>query len=229
MAMDWREYQEEAAWFFRQIGLAATTDERIQGVRTTHDVDVVVRFLHVGYPALWLIECKHWSKPVSKLHVLALREIVADVGADRGILLSESGAQRGAQEAAALTNVLVTSLAELKDKAAADVHAARLLALYDRTAACRMRYWAISKSDRIAHGLRTEGPAAGYSGALVIEAAEELLAGALRGAFPFTAQGLAAYSLHGVREFGSPADVVSTLEPTIADLEGRLDVAMRTR
>uniref|UniRef100_UPI00214D0BDC restriction endonuclease n=1 Tax=Klebsiella pneumoniae TaxID=573 RepID=UPI00214D0BDC len=40
---------------------------------------------------IWLVECKHWKNPVSKLHVLALREIVTEIGADRGILLSESG------------------------------------------------------------------------------------------------------------------------------------------
>src|SRR5215469_13423487 len=35
-----------------------------------------------------------------KLHVLALREIVTDFGTDRGILVSESGFQAGAVEAA---------------------------------------------------------------------------------------------------------------------------------
>ena len=74
-------------------------------MRTTHDVDVVVRSKHVGFEILWLVECKHWKTSVSKLHVLGLREIVADTGADRGIALSESGFQSGAVEAANLTNV----------------------------------------------------------------------------------------------------------------------------
>jgi len=66
------------------------------------------------------------AKKVTKLHVLALREIVADVGADRGILLSEAGFQSGAIEAAKLTNVHVTSLARLRDTATAEVMAMRL-------------------------------------------------------------------------------------------------------
>ena len=65
----------------------------------------------VGFDVIWLVECKRWRRRVTKLHVLALREIVADVGADRGILLSEVGFQSGAVEAAKLTNVHVTSLA----------------------------------------------------------------------------------------------------------------------
>lgn len=89
MADDWQGYQEEAACFFRSLGLDASTDVTIAGVRTNHDIDVVVKSHHAGFDITWLVECKHWKTRVSKLHVLALREIVADVGADRGILLSD--------------------------------------------------------------------------------------------------------------------------------------------
>lgn len=110
---EWSDYQEEVAKFFRSIGLQADTDVTLNGARTSHDIDVVVRTNHVGFDLLWLIECKHWKRAISKLHVIALREIVSDLGADRGILMSESGFQSGAQEAARLTNVQLTSLAEL--------------------------------------------------------------------------------------------------------------------
>lgn len=73
----WRDYQEEAAEFFRSLGLDASTNVSVDGVRTTHDVDVLVRSHHAGFDVLWLVECKLWKTPVSKLHVLALREIVA--------------------------------------------------------------------------------------------------------------------------------------------------------
>src|SRR5262245_46606631 len=87
---DWRAYQEEVAAFFRSIGLDAKTDARLQGTRTVHDVDVVVESSHVGFDLLWVVECKLWKEAVSKLHVLALRMIVQDLGADRGIIVSES-------------------------------------------------------------------------------------------------------------------------------------------
>ena len=85
MASDWQIYQNEVATFFRSLGLIAETDLTLQGVRTTHAVDVVVRSQHVGFTITWIVECKHWKRRVTKLHVLALREIVADLGADRGI------------------------------------------------------------------------------------------------------------------------------------------------
>ena len=113
MAANWQEYQEEVAAFFRSLGLEAETNVTVKGVRTTHDIDVLVKSRHVGFTVVWIIECKHWKRRVTKLHVLALREIVADLGADRGILLSEGGFQSGAIEAAALTNVHVNSLVNL--------------------------------------------------------------------------------------------------------------------
>ena len=109
----WRQYQEVVAEFFRGLGFEAQTDATLQGVRTSHDIDVAVSSTHAGFDLLWLVECKKWKTRVSKLHVLALREIVHDIGADRGIILSESGFQRGAIEAATLSNVQLTSLSDL--------------------------------------------------------------------------------------------------------------------
>lgn len=75
--MDWKNYQEEAAEFFRSLGLEAETDVTIQGARTKHDIDVLVKSHHAGFNIVWLVECKHWKSKVSKLHVLGLREIRA--------------------------------------------------------------------------------------------------------------------------------------------------------
>jgi restriction system protein len=49
MVPDWKQYQEEAAAFFRGLGLDAQTDVTVQGVRTTHEIDVFVTSHHVGF------------------------------------------------------------------------------------------------------------------------------------------------------------------------------------
>lgn len=128
----WRAYQETVPAFFRSLGLEATTNFTINGVRTTHAIDVYVKSFHVGFDVVWIVECKQWTKKVTKLHVLALREIVTDVGADRGILLSEKGFQSGALEAATLTDVRVMSLAQLRGAAGADIMAMRRLIAWSR-------------------------------------------------------------------------------------------------
>jgi restriction system protein len=45
----WSEYQTEAAEFFRSLGLDAEIDVTVQGARTNHDVDVLVKSHHAGF------------------------------------------------------------------------------------------------------------------------------------------------------------------------------------
>ena len=224
MATDWSEYQEEAAEFFRSLGLEATTNVTVNGVRTTHDVDVLVKSRHAGFEVTWIVECKHWNSRVSKLHVLALREIVTDTGADRGILLAENGFQSGAAEAAALTNVHLTSLADARCASSDEVFGMRLTELFDRVEVCREQYWSIPKSTRIEYGLRPEVCASGFSGAAVISLAEDLLRKGFRGVYPFETDYM---FRHASRDFPAIIESVeallANLEPLIAELEHRLD------
>lgn len=222
----WDDYQEEVASFFRGIGLDAATNVPIEGVRTSHDVDVVVKSEHVGFNMLWVVECKRWSRPVSKLHVLALREIVSDVGADRGLLMAENGFQSGAHEAAELTNVKLASLADLKDSASFALGMASLRTLQDRVDECRSRYWELEKDFRIDCGLRPPVGLPGYSGNLVIEVAEAALNDAFKGKFPPVSEGLAPL-VYGNFRFaaGSPSELYEEIEPLVAELEELLDRA----
>lgn len=226
MAATWQEYQEEVAAFFRSLGLDATTNRRVQGVRTSHDVDVFVRSHFVGFDVIWIVECKHWSTPVTKLHVLALREIVTDIGADRGILLCEAGFQSGALEAATLTNVQATSLAALRGTASAEFTAMRLRELFDRAEKCRAHYWDLPKDARIRSGLRPDVSSGDtYSGNVVVELAIDLLGRALRGAYPFMLESMQGWAIFGEdRQFASAAELLAVVEPMIVDLERRLAV-----
>ena len=181
--MDWKDYQEQAASFFCALGLDAETDVTIQGARTKHDVDVLVKSHHAGFDVTWIIECKYWKSKISKLHVLALREIVNDTGADRGILFAEGGFQSGAIEAATLTNIQVTSLADVEHSASNAINSMRLRDLFDRLMWCKEEYWEIPKSMRIESGLRTDVNT-GYSGDWTIKAGDNLMLKGFRGEYP---------------------------------------------
>jgi len=226
MAKDWKYYQEETTDFFRSLGLFAETDVNLTGVRTSHDIDVVVRSTHVGFDILWLVECKHWKSPVTKLHVLGLREIVNDLGADRGILLCEAGFQSGAIEAANLTNVQVTSLASLSIQTRQDISAMRLRELYDRVEQSNDRYWELDKSYRIVVGLRPEVGNVDYSGARVIEFCRELLSRAFRGLYPIVTGDVGASVRQGLPStYPDIQTVAEVVELLTAELERKLDNA----
>ena len=221
----WKEYQNEAADFFRSLGLEASTDVTLKGVRTTHDVDVLVKIDISGFSVRWIIECKYWQTPVTKIHVLALREIISDLGADRGIVLCEMGFQRGAIEAANLTNVQVTSLAALSASSRNTIAAVRLRELYDRTEACNEKYWAIPKYTRIEKGLRFDiGDDNMYSGARIIEVSRDLISRAFRGAYPILVEPLSRMFIEPElpERFDNPEELVAALERMLSDLEFRL-------
>jgi restriction system protein len=225
--VDWQDYQERVANFFRSIGLDAETNAIIQGVRTKHAVDVLVKSHHIGFDTTWIVECKHWKSKVSKLHVLALREIVNETGADRGILLAESGFQSGATEAARLTNVQLTSLAEVMNTAKHEVNSMRLRDAFDLVMWCKNEYWEIPKSYRIATGLRTDVEI-GYSGYFAIQIAEALLVQGLRGEYPFSPEILHQNVGNSLANQVIPASVSNVVEllaivdPLVQGLEAKI-------
>ena len=113
MLTAWREYQQQAATFFRRLGLVAKVEYKVDGVRASHTVDVYVEGSFHGIAFKWVVECKAWNTSVPKEKVMALAAIVQDVGADRGFLLSETGFQSGAVRAAHKTNITLSSLDDL--------------------------------------------------------------------------------------------------------------------
>jgi len=70
--------------------------------------------------------------------------------------MAESGYQSGALEAAASANVMLTSLADLKELVAHELGVQKLESILDRGESCNERYWAM-RIYRIDHGLRPRG------------------------------------------------------------------------
>lgn len=153
---EWYVFQESICSHFNSIGASAQTNITLQGVRTAHAVDVVVRTRYLGEDLLWIIEAKKWKTRVTKLHVLALRTIADDVGADRAFIVSEAGFQSGAFDAAYNTNVKLKTYEELKADTRELTEREILKAYKKRVELLAVRYWAHSKSIRKKYGLRGE-------------------------------------------------------------------------
>lgn len=197
-------------------------------MRTNHAIDVLVDIEVAGIAVRWVIERKHWKEPVSKLHVLALREIVADLGADRGIILCEVGFQSGAIEAATLTNVQVSSLAQLSITSKEAMASARLREISERVELCRDRYWEIPKDVRIDNGLRIGlNNRDHFSGARAVEFAEKYLNKAFREVFPINVDPFDIKMLARTfpEQLLSNEEVVVAFDTIITELEQTLDRA----
>lgn len=181
---EWNEYQERVAEFFRSLGFDADTNVTIEGVRTSHDIDVLVRSSFRSFAITWLVECKLWKRRVPKEKVFALRQIVDDVGADKGLVMSESGYQKGALEAAQRANVQLISLQALRETARYELALARLRQIYAQVETFAERYWALPKSTRIDYGLRQDLRPGGYHGDRVLITVRTCAIRALLHGFP---------------------------------------------
>ena len=52
---EWFQFQEEICAYFESIGAIAETNVTIQGVRTSHDIDVLVKTKFLGEDLIWMV------------------------------------------------------------------------------------------------------------------------------------------------------------------------------
>lgn len=150
----WYEFQELIAEHFRSLGAIAQTNISVEGIRTKHDIDILVLTKFLGADIKWVIEAKYWKSKIPKEKVLALRTIVDEVGADKGFLISEKGFQSGAIAAAHKTNVELVQFSALKQRTKNIVQVEMLKAYEARADLLAKRYFSHSKPIRIKYGLR---------------------------------------------------------------------------
>jgi len=66
---------------------------------------VYVHDPRTSVPHVILIECKHWGSNLPQDAVHGFRTVMADCGANTGIIVGSTGFQSGAVEAVAYTNI----------------------------------------------------------------------------------------------------------------------------
>ena len=153
---DWYQFQEDICSYFISIGASAETNVKVQGVRTTHDIDVLVKTKYLGENLTWIVEAKKWKSKVSKLQVLGLRTIAEDIGVDKAFIISEVGFQSGAYESIKNTNVNLKTFEELKINTKELIESEIIKSYKKRLNLLETRYWAHSKSTRKEYSLRDE-------------------------------------------------------------------------
>lgn len=112
----WRKFEKLVAGIHKtkEQGAEVVFDDKVVGKRTgeARQIDVSVRFQHGFYEYLMIIECKDYKKRVSVDKVEALRTKREDVGADKAIMVSPHGFQKGAVKAAKAYDIELFTLKE---------------------------------------------------------------------------------------------------------------------
>ncbi len=119
--MDWKDLQEKTAKIFKDLGCKTKVDEYIKGAKTRHKIDVWAIFDFGGIKYKIDIECKYWNRRVKKEQVSTLIGILADIGAEKGIIVSKKGFQKGAHRLAEYTNIDLLTFPELIEKSKTNI------------------------------------------------------------------------------------------------------------
>ncbi len=112
----WRDLQEFVGNLFKEIGYTVAVSKKIDLGKGKKEIDVYVQDLKSEFQTTFLIECKFWNKPVHQEVVHSFLTVIAAAGANFGFIVSKSGFQAGAYEAAERTNVYLVSLEKLEEK-----------------------------------------------------------------------------------------------------------------
>lgn len=90
---------------------SSTHLEEVSGVDGQYIIDVTARFSALGAEFLVLVECKHEGRKVERQDVQILHSKVVSAGAQKGMLFSIAGFQKGAIEYADVHGIALVQLA----------------------------------------------------------------------------------------------------------------------
>jgi restriction system protein len=86
--------------------------EKLQGVDGTYEIDVTARFRAMGADFIVLIECKHHRSAIKRSDVQVLHDRLQSTGAQKAMIFSTAGFQKGALDYAMTHNIALVRIAE---------------------------------------------------------------------------------------------------------------------
>ena len=113
--LDWRDLQDKVADVFRDMGFDAEVEKYVEMPRGGAKIDVYARDKTQAPELVYVCECKHWTNSVPQEKIHALRTVVAETGANYGLLIAKSGFQSGSFAAANQTNIRLLDWQQFQD------------------------------------------------------------------------------------------------------------------
>ena len=113
---DWNDLQNKVAKIFLDMGFETYTEKTVSLVRGSVEVDVYAQKKRAKTNTVYIAECKYWNSPVPKQIVHAFRTIVSDFNVQAGYIVSKSGFQKGAKEAAENSNTFLMTFEDFQEE-----------------------------------------------------------------------------------------------------------------
>jgi len=98
-----RQFEEEVRSFLEVLGrglpgLEVTHQEKHAVADGEYTIDVTIRFEALGIRFVGLVECKYWQRAVKREHIMVLKAKLDSIGAAKGVMVTNTGYQKGARE-----------------------------------------------------------------------------------------------------------------------------------
>ena len=111
------EYEREVAALLQALGrdlpgFQVQHQETVSTPDGSYRIDVTARFSQLGADFLILVECKDHARPVERKDVQVLADKLRAAGAQKGMLFSTNGFQKGAIEYARARRIALVRLVE---------------------------------------------------------------------------------------------------------------------
>jgi restriction system protein len=101
----WQQLQNDVGAIWRECGFAVEVESKKATVRGTVSLDIFAEEEIAGRKYSYACECKYWKAAIPQTVVHSFRTVIGDLGINQGYIVSTSGFQRGAYEAADRSNV----------------------------------------------------------------------------------------------------------------------------
>jgi Restriction endonuclease len=112
----WQDLEIMVAGILRECGMAVQRQVRLPLPRGAVDVDVLAEETTEGITHRIICECKNWRTNVPREVVHAFRTVMQETGANRGYIVSRTGFQQGAIDAAVATNIELVTFEEFQER-----------------------------------------------------------------------------------------------------------------
>ncbi|HUZ61439.1 MAG TPA: restriction endonuclease [Hanamia sp.] len=113
--LNWRELQNLVALVLSDCGFKTEIEKKIQTVRGEVEIDVYAEKI-AGFKTIVLCECKYWDASLPQSVIHSFRTVVADSGANQGIIISKKGFQKGAYNSILHSNVVLLNWDDFQEE-----------------------------------------------------------------------------------------------------------------
>lgn len=97
LVRDWGGFEELVADLHRTGNVTVQRDVTLTGQSgAPRQIDVLITHREGLYDHKILVECKHWNRPIERLHIDAMATAIRDLGASKGVFFTTKGFQSGA-------------------------------------------------------------------------------------------------------------------------------------